>query len=47
MAYLSHLVDVPFFAAMIAAYWAILRITLHRGIILILIHIRINNILRE
>jgi|688.fasta_scaffold11274_14 hypothetical protein len=47
MAYLSLLVDVAFFAAMVAAYWAILGITFHRGIILVLIHIRINNILRE
>jgi hypothetical protein len=47
MAYLSLLVDVAFFAAMIAAHWAILGIVLYRGIILILIHIRINNILRE
>jgi hypothetical protein len=47
MAYLSFLVDVAFFAAMIAAHWAILGIVLYGCVFLTLIHIRINNILYE
>jgi hypothetical protein len=45
MAYLSLLVDVAFFAAMIAAHWAILGIVLYGCIFLTLIQIRINDIL--
>jgi hypothetical protein len=47
MAYLSFLVDVAFFAAMIAAHWAILGIVLYRSILLTFIHIRIDNLLYE
>jgi hypothetical protein len=47
MAYLSFLVDVAFFAAMIAAHWAILWVVLYRDVLLTLIHIRINNVLYE